>query len=92
MFANRYIWDGDYIADTWLRDVAYIAVGLSILIATGTFFNLAGTISPMAVLKQARQKTDVATTKQQHRWHAKLACFVCDRYGTAKTLLLGRGG
>ncbi|CAM9931370.1 unnamed protein product, partial [Ascophyllum nodosum] len=50
-----YVWDGDYIKDTWLRDVAYIGAGLTILIATGTFANLAGTISPMSILKQARE-------------------------------------
>lgn len=50
----RYIWGSDYIEDTWFRDVAYMVVGLSALLATGTFFNLAGMISPMAVLKQVR--------------------------------------
>lgn len=51
-FPRRYIWDDCYIADTWIRDFVYVGVGLTILIGTGTFFNLAGTISPMAVLKQ----------------------------------------
>ena len=51
--SGRYIWDDDYIADTWIRDLVYVGVGLATLIGTGTFFNLAGTISPMAVLKQA---------------------------------------
>lgn len=50
-----YIWDGDYIADTWLRDVVYMAMGLSALLLTGTFFNLAGMVSPMAVLNQVHQ-------------------------------------
>eukprot|EP00904_Undaria_pinnatifida_P008048 jgi/Undpi1/4373/HiC_scaffold_17.g07732.m1 len=50
-----YIWDDCYIADTWIRDFVYVGVGLTILIGTGTFFNLAGTISPMAVLKQVHQ-------------------------------------
>lgn len=31
----------------------YIAVGLGVLVGSGTFFNLAGTISPVAALKQA---------------------------------------
>ncbi|CAM9803306.1 unnamed protein product [Pylaiella littoralis] len=50
-----YVWDGDYISDTWLRDLMYIGAGLGILVCTGTFFNLAGTISPVAALKHVHQ-------------------------------------
>ncbi|CAN0294251.1 unnamed protein product [Ectocarpus sp. 6 AP-2014] len=50
-----YVWEGDYIPDSALRDLGYIAVGLGILVGTGTFFNLAGTISPVAALKQVHQ-------------------------------------
>ncbi|CAM9864122.1 unnamed protein product [Scytosiphon promiscuus] len=50
-----YVWESDYILDTWFRDLMYIAAGLGTLIVTGTFFNLAGTISPMAALKQVHQ-------------------------------------
>lgn len=52
----RYVWEGDYIPDSALRDLGYIAVGLGILVGTGTFFNLAGTISPVAALKQASKR------------------------------------
>lgn len=50
--SNRYVWGDDYIAENWVRDVLYIILGLTILFTTGTFTNLAGTISPMAVLRQ----------------------------------------
>eukprot|EP00752_Nemacystus_decipiens_P006559 g5906.t1 len=60
-----YVWDDDYILDTWARDILYIGVGLGLLISTGTFFNLAGTISPVAALKHVHQHNrheDAATT------------------------------
>ncbi|CAM9649635.1 unnamed protein product, partial [Discosporangium mesarthrocarpum] len=49
-----YIWDDDYIEESALRDLVYIALGMGILVGTGTFCNYAGMISPMAILRQVR--------------------------------------
>lgn len=62
----RYVWDDDYFADTWIRDLVYVGTGLATLIGTGTFFNLAGTISPMAVLKQASAEHKYRGLEQSH--------------------------
>lgn len=74
---GRYIWDGDYIADTWLRDVVYMAMGLSALLLTGTFFNLAGMVSPMAVLNQVNSAFSCHRTES---WKARWIEDVLDRW------------
>ncbi|KAG5189426.1 hypothetical protein JKP88DRAFT_21259 [Tribonema minus] len=51
-----FIWDGFLFHETCTRDSLYALVGFAVLLCTGTFVSLAGTVSPMGVYGRVHQK------------------------------------